>query len=205
MAGIRKLTTLTLLPCFCLLGCMQRAVDESNNLYQSKQFDTNSPVNMYDGFVAAAGADWLELRAGYMMGAIDGQPKPDTSKPLRLSAAGTMSGGVSDGPGTQTTNLVSDLNAGDRVRIQTARWLDNTEFVLELIIRRRPGGRIPPMFGDPFAGTEHARHLQWQAYQDWEEHRIPLPAKYCDKNGQCEYTSPPYPVPVAPPPRPVKP
>jgi hypothetical protein len=43
-----------------------------------------------------------------------------------------------------------------------------------------------------------------QAEQDWEEKRIPIPARYCGRDGTCPWTNPPYPLPVAPAPREVK-
>jgi hypothetical protein len=79
---------------------------------------------------------------------------------------------------------------------------DGEEWPDEITIRRRPGGKIPPFYGDPFVATspELAFHLSYQAEQDWEEKGVPIPAKYLP-NGRAWWTNPPYP-PVAPLPRP---
>jgi hypothetical protein len=75
---------------------------------------------------------------------------------------------------------------------------------LEIIIERRLGGKIPPIPDDPF--PQFGIHLRNQAYQDWEEKRIPIPDEYLDKWGQAPWTNPPYLPPMrAPMPREAKP
>ena len=79
------------------------------------------------------------------------------------------------------------------------------------MIRRRPGGRVPPQ-PETNPDARGAWHRAMNAYQDWEEFRIPLPPEYAiapppDLNPP--YVRPRY-VPsqetyVAPPPREVDP
>jgi len=165
------------------------------------------PGREYKGVVSAVGQDWFELAVGWRVSTRGPSLPPDPAKPKRISAARTKLAGDSTGESWTFTHLISDLQVGDRVHLDTCGdWDDESEFVYRLQIKRRPGGVIPPITGDFFPGTENALQLRDQAEQDWEERRVPIPRKYLDENGQAPWTNPPYmPLPVAPPPRAVTP
>jgi hypothetical protein len=158
----------------------------------------------YRGVVTDVGPDWLALGAGWE-GETARKKQQDHKKPKRISAAGTRPGGNPDGEGEQRTHLVTDLKVGDVVTVQADFSRGGEEWTSEIIIQRRPGGKIPPQWGDPFVKTDPhlAFHLQQQAEQDWEEKGVPIPKKYLDTWGRAPWTNPPYP-PVAPMPREVK-
>jgi hypothetical protein len=156
----------------------------------------------YWGVVSAVGPDWFELGKGWEGELWIRKPPQDHTKPKRISAAGTRAGGVPKGEGEQRTHRVADLKVGDKVVVMIAVSRDGEEWPAEIMIRRRPGGKIPPQFGDValVLAPERAFHLSYQAEQDWEEKGVPIPAKYLP-NGRAWWTNPPYP-PVAPLPRP---
>jgi hypothetical protein len=162
----------------------------------------------YRGVVMAVGVDWLELGAGWT-GSVEIDPtgrqivrrNGDDKKPKRISAVGTRPGGNPRGEGEPETHRVSDLKVGDIVSIDTHAARDGEEWTTQIWIQRRPGGKIPPHFGDPLAGTIDATHLRDQAEQDWEEKGVPIPRRYLNPQGRAPWTNPPYP-PVAPQPRP---
>lgn len=92
---------------------------------------------------------------------------------------------------------LADVTVGDYVGIDYDR-IDGVDVCYAVGIRRRPGGRIPPGHYPP--DLKDPPHERAQAYQDFEEQGIPLPAKY--------QPVPPLlapRVPVAPMPRAVKP
>lgn len=167
-------------------------------LIHSKPKRIAHDVAGYGGVVAAVGPDWFELGPGWEGETARKRPL-DNSKPLRLSAAGTTAMGDPRGEGRPTSHLVTDLKAGDKVSVQSCISRGGEEWVSEVQIRRRPGGKIPPYFRDPFLGTQYAGHLRNQAYQDWEEKGVPIPARYLS-DGRAPWTNPPYP-PAAPLPR----
>ncbi len=89
-----------------------------------------------------------------------------------------------------------DVRVGDRVAIMYAD--DGARiWCYEIEIQRRPGGRVPRGYypGSRFGG--HSERMN--AYQDWEEKSITLPAKYLN-TGRLDFLDPPYP-PYAPMPR----
>jgi hypothetical protein len=113
-------------------------------------------------------------------------------------------------PDETTTYQLSDVRVGDLVTV--AYLPRNGRLVcLMITIYRRPGGKVPPLkadLADPVTGrpaNDSPWHEKMQAYQDWEEKRIPIPDKYVPKRGFSPgVLSVPYP-PVAPRPREVKP
>jgi hypothetical protein len=93
---------------------------------------------------------------------------------------------------------LTDLQVGDVVYVYTEFNRGGDEWTTEIVISRRPGGRIPPQsltdWGSPSLAQE-----QNQAEQDWEERGIPIPQRFLS-SGRAPWTNPPYP-PVAPEPR----
>ncbi len=168
----------------------------------------------YSGVVSAVGPDWVELATGWR-GSVVEQPSTgrrwvrengDSTKPKRISAAGTRPGGDPDGEGEETTHLVRDLQVGDVVFIRSYSDRAGEEWIVEIQIERRWGGKIPRMSGDPFPERDTETHLRNQAEQDWEEKGIPIPDRFLDPWGQAPWTNPPYLPPMrAPMPREVKP
>jgi len=161
--------------------------------------------NIGSGFsckVESIGSDWIVIAAGWS-GSLGGTKKPNegNDKPVRLLFAGTVAGGDADGlfSGDATYRL-SDLKVGDRIIVETFVTAQGAHYCYQLSILRRPGGKIPPLPGDPFAGTKYEHHLREQAAQEWEEKGIPIPAEYLPTDGHAPWTNPPYP-PVAPEPR----
>lgn len=162
-------------------------------------------VIAFRGIVRDIGGDWVELAAGWKRVSAQDEienPKDKTKEPKRISAAGTTVGGDQDGVGYATYRL-ADLKAGDQLFLFTAVSRDGEEFTVQIVIERRPGGRIPRLPGGPFPEVEGERHHLYQAHQDWEEKGIPIPARYLPPSGRVPWVNPPYP-PVAPPPREVK-
>lgn len=89
-----------------------------------------------------------------------------------------------------------DVRVGDRVAIRYAD--DGTRITCyQIVIQRRPGGRVPPGFDPTLSYSPHSELMN--AYQDWEEKGIAIPAKYRG-TGRLDYLDPPYP-PYAPMPR----
>jgi hypothetical protein len=208
---IRKFVLLALLA--CTTGCADAPVAEPPErvraeapaeLIQKKPRPVPHTHTCYGGVVVALGADWVEIGAGWSgPRSREMEPDFDNSKPVRLSTAGTRPGGDTGEPerGGSRTHLLSDLKIGDRVHVEAGTTREGEQFCITIIIERRPGGRIPPQFGDPWKQEPYAFHLSDQAYQDWEEKGVPIPAKYLDPDGRAPWTNPPYP-PVAPMPRP---
>lgn len=99
-----------------------------------------------------------------------------------------------------TTYTLSDVRIGDRVRVDYFRR-NGIEECYEILILRRPGGRIPRQ-PSPFADTRCYWSERMQVYQDWEEKGIPPPAKYAQdmRKAPLRVLSRPYPE-VAPGPR----
>jgi hypothetical protein len=158
------------------------------------------------GVVSAVGPDWVELAAGWEGGTVFDENRLDKVNSRRISAAGTLPAGDPKGPGWSSwtpTHLLTELKVGDRVHVRVGAFRDGREWALEVHIIRRSGGKIPPMHGEAFPEfREPTRHLEYQAYQDWEEKGIPIPWKYrLHPEGRAPWTNPPYP-PVAPLPRP---
>lgn len=67
-------------------------------------------------------------------------------------------------------NVWIDLRVGDWVDVHFSRWDQCDAFR----IFRRPGGRVPPVRGEP-PGTFPRFHDVMNARQDWEERRVPFP------------------------------
>lgn len=199
----------------CVLGCgvpspvteprgeKSPAGEPPPDLIQPKLKRVRHDQGYYKGVVTAVGLDWLELGAGWE-GETGRKRQQDHKKPKRISAAGTRPGGNPDGEGEEMTHRVSDLKVGDVVRVQADISRGGEEWTGEISMERRPGGKIPPYYGDQF--TEKfpfphlAFHLRNQAEQDWEEKGVPIPVKYLGSSGRAPWTNPPYP-PVAPEPR----
>ncbi len=151
------------------------------------------------GKVTAVGVDWVELGAGWT--GDDRRRKEwleENTKTKRISAVGTTPGGDREGLGARATYRLSDLQVGDTVSIKTL-YNKEEEWTTEILIHRRPGGKIPTKPGEVRPDLR-GWHMEMQAEQDWEEKRIPIPAAYL-RNGEYPWTNPPYPLPVAPQPR----
>jgi hypothetical protein len=207
-----------------VVGCVGRAPDEPPGTEPTELLQPQPPSKIprnlghgaafgaatgsYTGVVAAVGPDWVELKAGWTLWLM-GKQEPtkeqqDNTKQRRISAAGTRPAGDPEGPDVLETHLLTDLQIGDRVEVFAAILKDGREWATEIHIIRRPGGKIPPMQTDgPFADKRPStKHLEYQAYQDWEEKGIRIPRKHLGADGRVPWTNPPYP-PVAPQPRPV--
>ena len=158
---------------------------------------------MYGGKVTSVGPDWVELGGGWEGWKVD-QERQDTTRPKRISAAGTFPAGVRNGPGESwNTHWLADVRVGDRVGVFVGRLRDGREWMTAIHIERRPGGIIPQMPPDHL-GWRPSPPGDYQAEQDWEEKGIPIPKEHLRSDGRAPWTNPPYP-PVAPQPRPVKP
>jgi hypothetical protein len=101
------------------------------------------------------------------------------------------------------TYELADIRVGDIVDVvYVPRNGQNVCYMI--LIYRRPGGQIPPLKSDlprgNIPGSNNPWHERVQAYQDWEEKRIPIPDKYLPPGE----LSVPFPT-VAPKPREVKP
>jgi hypothetical protein len=160
----------------------------------------------YSGTVSDIGRDWVELAPGWGAWGREVNQK-NNDKPKRISAAGTIPGGDADvGGGFLSfggTHLLTDLKVGDVVEVEAGVTRAGQEWATAIDIRRRPGGKIPPMVPDQFGERPDVPERN-QAYQDWEEKGTPIPAKFLKPDGRVTFTKPPYP-PVAPQPRPAKP
>lgn len=161
----------------------------------------------YLGKIQAIGADWVELAPGWEGVQKKGKKtwrEEDSKKPKRLSTVGTFAGGDPQGARRFETYRLSDLKTGDVVDIDTGITRDGEEFCLEIIIMRRPGGKIPRLPEEKLPERVAERHLRNQSEQDWEEKGIPIPPRFLNPEGRAPWTKPPYP-PVAPEPRAAKP
>jgi len=79
------------------------------------------------------------------------------------------------------TYRLSDVAVGDTIHICCPEL--NGELRCETIcIHRRPGGRVPPCPGEK-PDTYLKWHERANAYQDFEEKGIPLPARFDPKQG----------------------
>lgn len=163
----------------------------------------------FRGVVTAVGDDWIELAPGWE-GKWAIRVRPGTNKkPARIDAAGTIVGGDANGePVRGPTHLVSDVKVGDTVFARTVVDFGGEEWCEYLEIHRRPGGTIPglqndlPNYVDP-RGIDRRTHVKFQAYQDWEEKGVPIPARFLNAEGRTPtgaWVNPPYP-PIAPQPR----
>lgn len=156
----------------------------------------------YRGIVSALGSNWVELGVGWTSpkrGPHLKQRNDDPNLPKRLLAAGAMVGG-DPRELTEPTYRLIDLKVADVVYIITAVDRAGTEYCLMIVLKRRPGGKIPKF---PFQLTQEDElclHVRNQAEQDWEEKGIPIPKRFLDMDGRAPWTNPPYP-PVAPHPR----
>jgi hypothetical protein len=160
----------------------------------------------FTGKVTKIGPDWFEFGAGW-----SGTPdllrkkhNEGNDKSIQVFVGGTLVSGDPEGignPSLQTYRFAA-LKIGDVVSVETNVTRDGQQYAVNVIIRRRPGGKIPLLPPDSFGPNfTSARN---QAEQDWEELGIAIPKKYLDKDGRYPWTSPPYPA-VAPAPREVKP
>ena len=176
--------------------------DPPAELIQPRPQRVRCDTGYYRGIVTAVGPDWLELGVGWE-GQTVRKKQLDFKKPRRLSAAGTKAGGVPQGEGDPTTHRLTDLKIGDVVVVAGDISRSGEEWITEIEISRRPGGKIPPMPPDQFGGHTSIVEAN-QAEQDWEEKGVPIPKKFLDPQSRAPWTNPPYP-PVAPEPRPAKP
>ena len=93
---------------------------------------------------------------------------------------------------------LADVKVGDLVRISCPEL--NGELRCETIcIHRRPGGRVPPCPGEK-PDTYLKWHERANAYQDFEEKGIPLPAKFDPRNMPGTLNGIPIPARLLPPP-----
>jgi hypothetical protein len=85
-------------------------------------------------------------------------------------------------PGEPRSHRFSDLQRNDVIEAVYFQW-DDRMVCSQILICRRPGGKIPPIaedLGDGFRSpSSDPWHERMQAYQDWEEKGIPIPDKYC--------------------------
>ena len=101
------------------------------------------------------------------------------------------SGGFWEGEHPRTYRLV-DVKVGDRVSITCLKL--NEELRCETIcIQRRPGGRVPPC-PDEKPDSLLKWHERANAYQDFEEQGIPLPARFDPKQGPGRLNGKPVPL-----------
>jgi hypothetical protein len=122
-------------------------------------------------------------------------------EPMRFPAGGVL---VGERPISSYGGFgypLADVRVGDIVCIETVH-IDGADICVEVIIYRRPGGKIPPWPGDDVPGVRIRRHERNQAYQDWEEKGIPIPEKFRPVDPRS--LAVPFP-PVAPMPREAKP
>jgi hypothetical protein len=156
-------------------------------------------------FIFRCPAGWLPSTRAVVSGQVMTVTAPDgtmtvfrksDATPLRFRVSDWLAAGGYD-PALRHTDIypLSEVRLGDRVRLrnsQTDMHCQQSAYVCrEVSIRRRPGGKIPPAWGEkPNALYKH--HERMQAYQDWEEKGVPLP----------DYLHPGGPWPqLAPPPR----
>jgi hypothetical protein len=195
-------------------GCVQpdanSGPEDSPALLAPKPKRKPTTGEVWSGTVCEIGPDWFQLAPGWE-GSRDtatGTPGWDvklSEKPKRISTWGTVVGGDPDGElpmfGRRNTHLFTDLKVGDQVLV----WCHGDrkeEWSVTIDIRRRPGGKIPPMAVDQW-GLRSSTHEEYQSYQDWEEKGTPIPDKFLT-DGRVSWLNPPYP-PVAPQPREAKP
>ena len=101
------------------------------------------------------------------------------------------------GFGARTGYRLPDVKRGDIVNLGYTRT-DGVDTCMDIVIYRRPGGKMPPVPGeDPQAPFHH--HERMQAYQDWEEKGTPIPPEHLPAGRGM--LAVPYP-PEAPSPRP---
>lgn len=161
-------------------------------------------VRNYSGVVTAIDEEGFELRAGWRASEIGGVARrqlDNTETPIRIWTTNTILGVDLREQHRMSPYSSADLRVGDHVSIKTIGNVGGEAFAMQIEITRRPGGHLPPWSNNQF--PDHGVHLQFQAYQDWEEKGMPIPAKYLDRDGRAP-TNPPYP-PEAPMPRPVRP
>ncbi len=91
-----------------------------------------------------------------------------------------------------STYRLADVKIGDRVDIACLEL--NGELQCETIcIHRRPGGRVPPCPGER-PDTNLKWHERANAYQEFEEKGIPLPARFDPKQGPGRLNGKPVPL-----------
>ncbi len=91
---------------------------------------------------------------------------------INLSEKLAKGGFSTDGPNHMYK--ASDVRAGDKILVYTARY-DGVEEIQSISILRRPGGRVPPSHENP---PDYKHHERMNAFQDLEKRGIPLPEKY---------------------------
>ena len=84
-------------------------------------------------------------------------------------------------PDETTTYELPDVRVGDVVDVVFVPR-DGRNVCHQIVIYRRPGGKIPPYKSDlprgNLPGNINPWHARMQAYQDWEEKGIPIPDKH---------------------------
>jgi hypothetical protein len=157
----------------------------------------------HDGFEVAAG--WTG-NLGFLGRNAAEKEKAARQKPVWVVTAGTLVGGVKTGDlnyDERESFQITDIKVGDVVRVEAHVTTTLEYHARELWICRRPGGKIPIPTQERWYSSRFC-HERFQAEQDWEEQRIPIPKKYLDANGHYDGTNPPYPLrELAPMPRPV--
>jgi hypothetical protein len=199
----------------CIENTLEEEQDKALLQRKANLQDTRQRIvhfhDRYSGTVIAIGVDWFELAAGWECDKdVAKLATTDTSKSKRFYVVFAILGekpnlepdivGFPSAVCGAPTHRFCDLKVGDWVALDNAREKDGIEWVLQLNIVRRPGGKIPPWYGDLRVNSERAYHLYYQAHQDWEEKGTPIPKIHCDPDGRAPWTNPPYP-PVAPAPR----
>lgn len=164
----------------------------------------------FRGMVTKVGPDGFELAPGWEGELAANNRKAEAQnaearkKPLWIVTAGTAAAGPKPGVRAreQRTHWVTDLRIGDIVDVETEVTTTLEQYCKDLIICRRPFGKIP-MPPKEAIGFRYVVEMR-QAEQDWEEKGVPIPAKHLPADGRAPYLRPPYP-PEAPTPHEVKP
>lgn len=113
----------------------------------------------------------------------------------RFSAVGPLAtGGFLEHGIPSAQYRLSDVRVGDQVYFDW-RTFEGVDEVHYIMIKRRPGGKVPPSPGEK-AGEKHPHHERMNAQQAFEERGEAIPYEYHPGGSQKQ---------VAPPPRAVKP
>lgn len=153
------------------------------------------------GKVTKIGTDGFEVGAGWKGWLVPNKGNEGNDKAVWIITTNTIVGGDPNGLGNwpDDTYKLGELKIGDIVIVETEVTRAGEQYGTQVWIKRRPGGRIPPLPADKF-GTPNYISAMYQAEQDWEEKRIPIPKQFLEK-GEYPWTNPPYPLPTAPMPR----
>jgi hypothetical protein len=97
--------------------------------------------------------------------------------PVRFGLSRTLAAGkASDNREAHGVHRFADLQVGDLVAVEYRFARGGPKICVELKIRKRPGGLIPPAQDDPRA--KHRYHEYMNAYWDNKDRGIPMPEKF---------------------------